>query len=522
MRVWLGFFAICVIVRSAVAETIFFNTKRGFRCPYIEQLEDGDNSKASVRLYLESVESENKENLLELKIPVLILKLEDMRNFTNLPYIPFYEKKYRSYRYGNIKRSHYFERFVDYTENTFELYTADEDEYLDKEKAFNGYVMFDERNSRGDQSEVVFPIHESGIYCILIAPPIGTKVTSFVMPVEIRNSYGYLSFDEYRVYLNLQYATVLGLVIAVCLSFNMTRFVKEKRGALSSTLPSITRLTVLYILTPFICILLLRTTLYYMKNTYPSYNDFRNSRNPYFIIETISKCCEISRSFFLLLFLMGYGSIYSNPSTSYRKMPTSMMNTAIFMLIVNIGLFCTTQYITYYLKGYQIGTGSGTRSIDPKLLSVGIHSYSFVILKSVEFAWLIADIVSYFVTLYNISKLMPTLSKPTGVTIKETIHTCLRRTMLMMLSFSHLLSLLSSVIWFLQTMTVRFITTLAYLSDEKDKTFSERIILRSHSTKFEYLSKELHDIWTMSLSVFLVSISLYFFWIRHDDVLKAL
>lgn len=256
------------------------------------------------------------ETVQSYKVPGLIIKSQDIGNFSS---VPTFEDFYRLYRNN---RTELYSKILG-SDGRFNV-DASERHSIDELKFWSGII----------DKEITFSVTESGVYCVYIAPD-PTKIPNFKLPIHIRNYYGELSYYIYPYYTAMKWFFSV-LVASVAILFY---FQRAKVAHKLTPVKAITNTFVLMTFVPFTVDLSLEVMNLFIENSVPSL-----SANKAFvsILERVIffavKSREVLDMYVALLFSMGLGVIYyyHDEAQNYRKFPQDWFKIATAFLLVHM------------------------------------------------------------------------------------------------------------------------------------------------------------------------------------------
>lgn len=253
-----------------------------------------NNNNSYVRLFV-------NETVADYKISGLIFNYKDILNFTSVPAI---------------------ENFTDlYPTNKTKLYStilggdgrfivdAAEDHSVDTLRFWSGII----------DKEIIFPVSESGTYCVYIAPD-PVKALDFELPVHFKNYYGNLRYSSYLYYTSLKWIFII-LFATIAAIF---KFLKDLGAGGSQSLSSVkTAINTLVMLTfvPFVLMKLFDFCHLFVQNSvFAPYQGSSIESFLSFLSLLISMFDALFQFYVALLFSMGLGAIYYYKSDpNYRE-----------------------------------------------------------------------------------------------------------------------------------------------------------------------------------------------------------
>ncbi|EGV63719.1 hypothetical protein CANTEDRAFT_113743 [Yamadazyma tenuis ATCC 10573] len=203
---------------------------------------------------------------------------------------------------------------------------------LDSSRYVNSFLSTD-KTSSNFQLRLEAP--QTGKYCVFMHSP---ETIGFEAPIEIRHEYGYLEFSHYQEYLQDRraYFALLALVI-VCM-VDMTVFAGFKLSK-PSKLSIITRSVVALILLPYL--FLQGTSLIF--DSWLNIQDNGNSGLVFVskeFIQWLKKSFLIVTDFYVLVFCLGYGTIYYHiPTKKYQQLSLTDVKVGLAIMVARLFMF---------------------------------------------------------------------------------------------------------------------------------------------------------------------------------------
>ena len=322
------------------------------------------------------------EIIADYKIPGLIFNYDDIVNFASVPI---------------------FENFTNlYPQNKTELYLKmlnDEGQFitdtveghsLDSLNFWSGII----------DKEIIFPVVDSGMYCVYIAPD-PVNVPNFVLPVHFKKYYGNLNYAGYLYYNSLKWLLVLLVGIFAAL-MKLTKTKDAKGSQNLSSVKAITNTVVLLTLIPFTVEYTIYFIQLYLQNyLIEPYKSVSIMAISPFILELAANIHQAVDQYVALLFAMGLGVVYyyNDDSQSYRKFPRDLFlkTTVLFAVklsIMIIGMICIQSPGTIPLVWTTIATESFANIL---------NGVNFLL----DFIWILLSIVFYFKTKKRLTAIPP-------------------------------------------------------------------------------------------------------------------
>lgn len=280
------------ITSSVVAtKQTILTGENGAICRWIQAKANNDNS--YVRLFV-------NETVVDYEISGLIFNYKNIVNFASVPTI---------------------ENFTDlYPTNKTELYStmlggdgkfiddAAKDHSIDTLRFWSGVI----------DKEIIFPVSESGTYCVYIAPD-PVKAPDFELPVHFKNYYGNLRYSSYLYYTSLKWIFII-LFATIAAIF---KFLKDLSAGGSQSLSSVNAaMNTLVMLTfvPFVLMKLFDFCYLFVQNSvFAPYQGSSIESFLSFLSLLISMLDALFQFYVALLFSMGLGAIYYYKSdANYR------------------------------------------------------------------------------------------------------------------------------------------------------------------------------------------------------------
>lgn len=258
------------------------------------------------------------ETVQSYKVPGLIIKSQDIGNFSS---VPTFEDFYRLYRNN---RTELYSKMLG-SDGRFNI-DASERHSIDELKFWSG--IFDK--------EITFSVTESGVYCVYIAPD-PTKIPNFELPVHVMNYYGDLPYSIYPYYTAMKwFFSVLVASVAILLYFQRAKVAHKL-----TPVKAITNTFVLMTFVPFTVDLSLEVLNLFIENSVPSLSENEAlmsilGRVSFFAV----KSREVLDMYVALLFSMGLGVIYyyNDDAQNYKKFPQDWFKIATAFLLVHMSL----------------------------------------------------------------------------------------------------------------------------------------------------------------------------------------
>ncbi|KAG7193587.1 uncharacterized protein KQ657_000657 [Scheffersomyces spartinae] len=338
------FSSAAIVIISAVlavcqASAIILNKDLGVSCAPITY-----NAKsklpATIELYVDLITLEDPDKIKDFKLPVLIFRATDIYNFSNVPSIHEYNQEY----YANWADLH--DLVVD--GDKFKLVVErGYPQEIDTSRLLNSFAVLDtEENSNTPQHvDVIFPVKETGLYCVYIAPP-KEGLVELKVPIRYQNSYGLLDFTGYCIYSQYKYLISLGIAIFGYLFYYIVKMVGKDYSSMNS-LSVMSKLTVFYLIPPIIMVHIIDWILLGVKNKHIA-SSIDNKAFDFFevVLRMVESLFGVYFNAIFLLFAMGYGVIYyHNGSRKYRELPLALLRKVKILFTINAIAICIATFL---------------------------------------------------------------------------------------------------------------------------------------------------------------------------------
>lgn len=204
----------------------------------------------AIMVYLEDLVLDDGQRPIDLKIPLLLFRYEDILNFTTLPSMEECGKGYASnYSSTNLSWENYFLKdSVDFEENQFILDSYKQHNKIDKRRIYNGFL---DVSKMGSNSGIILSVYESGIYCAYIAPPIDKGIKMMIAPVKVKYSELFSSDMWLANYSQTKYILGIGLLLAAYLISDILKCSTDNQLNIKN-IPIISKTVIFYVLLPFL------------------------------------------------------------------------------------------------------------------------------------------------------------------------------------------------------------------------------------------------------------------------------
>ncbi|EGW32844.1 uncharacterized protein SPAPADRAFT_49780 [Spathaspora passalidarum NRRL Y-27907] len=394
------FFA--AILAAGSGPTIL-DIKNGVICSPVVQ---SKSMKAHIHLYVDTIDTKDSSIIDSLRFPVLIFRAPYVYNFTNIPSPELYYDSYIS------NKAELYKDILDTKNAKFKLEPF-EGFNIDQEKVWNDFITLDHKIKEEEKHvDVDFVVPESGIYCVYIAPPHDQGITDIRVPVQFKNEYGNLLYNEYKVYSQLKWVVLFGIVLFAVLFNHILKLIGKDFKNMNQ-LSIISKGIIFYILGPFVTVTAFQWFCLFITNHF-------NSSSSGSILLSFSKLVNawfnIYTQFVFLLFTMGYGVIYyhDGQSPQYRMFPKKQFSRIFGLFIANLVVIFLLSFLdvtsskTQYFHGIVGGVEVNESTPSMRVLIAG--ALNLVILLFALF-WGIAPIVYYFKTKKLIASFPPTGSE---------------------------------------------------------------------------------------------------------------
>jgi ABC-type multidrug transport system fused ATPase/permease subunit len=445
-----------------------------------------------IELGVEKLKSSNPK----VKIPIFILHYPDLAHITLLPnkeqYLTIYKDKKEAWRYV-------YDDNGDTPEEDRATFIVQYDEGF-KDKTWNKPIV------AGDPP-LHFPIESDGYYCVYTAQPL--EVSSFEIPITFKQSHGNLDYLNYLIYSNLMYILALSsFVFGYLLNYLLKFKIGLDFGNLNQ-LSIISRITVFYVLLPFIVLLIVTWIVDSLQN------NFVSTASNDAIFQLITKLglaafiiYQISINYMILLFAMGFGTIYyfQGNSRHFRELPTKLNQTSRLLLVANcvVAIVAVIFYPQYVdpAQSYQ----SQNSTMPPAIV---------VVLGGFNFVFFVLTFIYYFKTKKIISKFPPISNSVTNSTeLNAKIVKAFKRSFLVIFILPMLVGIVSALIY-----GVNVVKSMGQYSQlpTDDPNGDGISIINSVILEFVFLkSPIILMVWSQWLSVLLSVIGMYAIWIKGN------
>lgn len=490
------------------------------------------NSKmqASIELHIDQLDSKDRSTLKDLKIPVLIFRYADILNFTSIRPIEdyFYDYSYYFSEGSLDDQKEFYKDVVDFKQNKFKLDMSNGYK-LNKDRIYNDYLTIDSKDEK--HIKAVLPVYESGIYCAYVAPPVDSGIKKLSIPVNYKNSYGYLPYIQYAIYTQYKYIVTIGLLLTAYLFHYILKFKVGKDFKNMNSISIISKAVIFYLLIPIVFLSIGDWFIDFIQNNYISSGSHATIFK--FLKMTITWMdynFSIMLRFFILLFAMGYGVIYyhNNANQNYREMPARLINKAIVLFVVNVCLFSVRECLDYFGDSivsamYGDTFSNGMQKINPHFDPSAI----FIVHQIINFAcevfpliWFVLSLVHYFKTKKTIAKFPPISATAEGsVDANSRIIKSFRQSILILFVLPVFLAFVFGTF-----VAYHIIHSNEYSLDIPNTTGREDIAQLVLSMRMlEILTFDnsaiLPAVWVSVLNVYLTIVLIYAIWIRNDNEL---
>ena len=420
-RLCLGVFALCgyVLGDASMLDNEYLGLDQQLaQCSLMQKSKNKDD--AFIEFEINKAEnaegSKFKSGNDQLKVPILVLPVKDLLNFTNVPTPDAYNEM--SFKDGSRKQL--YEGLVDFESKKFILEKEDLSE-VHSNRVYNGHI--------GKSGKNVVPVSETGFHCIYVAPP--EDITKLDIKLYYKNSYGYLTYEEYFEYSTAKLCIVVGIVMAALMVHNIIKRVgKDFRGL--DNLSMITWVVIFYILLPNIVIKIINFAFLFFKNNFPRVRFFK-SNVALFVLSMANIAYLYFWLFCILLFAMGYGVIYcAEGSQKYRKFPPNQKKFAVIMF--HCGVLASFLSIIFNWMGtYSIAT-----------LCFGVASL-------VSISMVISSMYYYMKTRKTIAKFPPVRSSEDSTEFVDTLTRSFKHSMLIIYVLPFIFGLIFAAAIILET-----------------------------------------------------------------------
>lgn len=284
----------------------------------------------TISLLIGSVTSDKSKDEI-YKVPVLIFKFSDLRNFTNLGPAEAYNELYSQGKDGKIE---VYNNLVNFKDLRFDLNLYKDYESIDEAEIYNGYVTTDKTDK--DHYLIFFTPQRSGFYCVYVAPQVDLEISDLDIPIVFKSSTGYLNPIQYLVYSLEKILAVLGIFLFGYLLNYILKFKIGQDFKNMNSISLISRGIIFYLLLPYIFLVICSVFVYFLQNNWYT-SALAVLVHLSSILFALSFLFEVVFRYFILLFSMGYGVIYYHKGNSrnYRVIPARLLNRAKWLLIIN-------------------------------------------------------------------------------------------------------------------------------------------------------------------------------------------
>lgn len=486
------------------------------------------DKKASVQggimVSLKKLEIDNRYKPIDLKIPLLLFRYDDILNFTALPSKEEYSEGFSSnYSYTTLNWDDYFLKdVVDFEKNKFILNLYKGYNEIDNKRIYNGYLDAEKINR---DSAVTLTVFETGMYCAYIAPPIDRGITEMIAPIKVYHSEFFSSNMLYANYSLAKYIIGLGILLAVYLINHISKFRRDREWNINN-IPIISKAAIFYVLLPFLSFISLEWIVLFIE-IHCRLNRSRILFFEYFRLtyQWIQPNWDILLRFYVLLFAMGYGVIYYNrgASRTFSKMPKRARYLAWSLFITNI-IVTNIDHIyknhNAYLKSYQfLTTHKETIEFICMICSTCCSTFPYV--------WDCASIYHYSKTKRIVKKLPPMATELEGIGINVRILTAFKQSLIIMAisPFVPLLSLITSGL----RMFVLIVLSLDNLVPTDMKIGAERtsrqeliFLVNFENYRLQHIMKAAvisPEGWPRAIKIYVTIGLIYMIWIRTNNAL---
>ena len=446
--------------------------------------------------YIELGVEKLKTSNAKVKIPIFILHYPDLAHITLLPnkelYQEIYKDKEEAWRYV----------YDDSEENPEEdraTFIVQYDEGY-KEKMWNKPIV-------AGEPPLHYPIESDGYYCVYTAQPL--EVSSFEIPITFMQSHGNLDYLNYLIYTNVLYILVISLLVFGYLLNYLLKFKIGKDFGNLNQLSIISRITVFYVLLPFIVLLFVTWIVDFLQN-----NFVKTSSND-IVFRLISKArlaafivYQIAINYMILLFAMGFGTIYyfQGNSRDFRELPTKLNQTSRYLFLVN-GIIALIAVIFYpqYVDPAQSYQNQNT-AMPPAIVMV---------LGGFNLVFFVLTFIYYFKTKKIIAKFPPISNSVSNSTeLNAKIVKAFKRSFFVIFILPILVGIVSAIIY-----GINVANSLGQYNElpTDDPNGDGISIINSVILEFVFLqSPIIMMVWSQWLSVLLSVIGIYAIWIKGN------
>lgn len=470
---------------------------------------------AFVSVRVSQLQLEKGKSLDDVKIPILVGRYLDFDNFSSAPHLEDFVKEYSGKGDG-------YKKYVDWGSSKFKLDVKQGYPAVDDKRVRTDYIQFPKSGDKSqDHGLFRLDVPETGVYCVLIAPPVDAGIKKLQVPVKYRNSYGYLPFSLYEFHSKIKYAVLIGVLTTIYFIHFMITKKLGKDFKNMSKISVISRAIVFYIQPAHYLILCLWLQLNWIRNKFissdtasPIYSVLR------FITLWLSSSFDILISFAVLLFAMGYGVIYYHRPTAsnFRLLPKPSLNKALILLVCNLSsitlamllepskLANSVMYDENLPLFVETTAKSATFSQQLYMLFISVSSLFPII-------WFVFTIVFYFKTKKTIKQFPPApAGTPNADEMNQGIVTSFRKSLLVLfvLPFFVILIVVSSVTY----------SASKYVQNDGqtfDNSGSTMAIVRVIEIQMTMISRSSLLKWTPFLINYALYCSLFFIWIRDNN-----
>lgn len=454
------------------------------RCSLMQKSKNKDD--ASIQFKIKRAESTGGSKFNgekdDLKVPILVLPVHDLLNFTNVPTPDAYNEM--SFEEGSRKQV--YSSLVDFESKKFILKSEEGHSDINSNRIYNGYISTSGPN--------VVPISDSGFYCMYVAPP--EDITKLGITLYYKNSYGYLTYEENFDYSTAKLCIFVGIVMAGLMVHHIiTRVGKDFSGL--DNLSMITWVVVFYILLPDIGIKIMNFVLLFFKNNFPKAGFFK-SKMVFVLVEMGNMAYDYFLLLCVLLFAMGYGVIYcSEGSQKYRKFPPSQKKFAVVLFYC--GVITSFVALILALMGFVL-----------------LAALSFGIASLVSLSMIVSSMYYYLKTKKTIAKFPPVRNSEDSTEFVDTLTRSFKRSMLIIYVLPFVFSFFFVVAMILET-------TSKSMNRFQDIDMGSRPDVTTFVLAYEVLQEQFLNSNTLAVlknftpyQRYIQILMVYFIWIRHN------
>lgn len=355
-----------VVTGVCATELTILTGDNGAICRWVQAKPNNDDS--YIKLLVD-------ETTAEYKIPGLIFNYEDIVNFALVPIVENFTDLYPT------NKSELYPKMLD-ADGQFVVDAAD-GHSVDTLGFWNGVI----------DKEIIFPVADSGIYCVYIAPdPI--KVSDFELPVHFQSFYGNLDYSDYLSYKILQWNFIVLVASIAALQYFLR--VKDTKGSRGLTpVEAVSNTLILLTLIPYIVeFLLVLLNLFIQNNLVAPYQKTSFITIFRHICYFVMRICSVFDMYVALLFSMGLGVIYyyNDDAPNYRKFPLDWFKIATSFLLAHVLL---TFLLDLFMEWGGTVTSIGTTE---PILTMSDAIFLFYMMYKFDFFWFILSVFFYFKT----------------------------------------------------------------------------------------------------------------------------